>query len=77
MAKSTKNSRLKWLNIIILIVAALTISLEITTMPISFLIFLIGHIMMVILMIQQKEWQLVIVNIIWSMIDILGIINHT
>lgn len=65
----------KWLSVIITICAALTISLKITDIVVSYVIFLVGHISMFFIMLKQKDWSLTFMNAIWITIDIIGIIK--
>jgi hypothetical protein len=65
----------KWVSVVITILAALTISLKITEILISYIIFLIGHLSMALIMLKDKDWSLFSMNIIWIVIDITGIIT--
>ena len=69
------NSIWKWVSVIITILAALTISLRVTDILISYIIFLIGHLSMTFIMLRDKDWSLLSMNIIWVVIDIIGIIT--
>lgn len=66
---------LKWMSVIITILAALTISLRVTEILTSYIIFLIGHILMFFVMLKVKDWSLFFMNLIWIIIDIIGIIK--
>lgn len=66
---------LKWMSVIITIIAALTISLRVTEILTSYIIFLIGHILMFFVMLKVKDWSLFFMNLIWIIIDIIGIIK--
>jgi len=65
---------LKWVSVVITIIAALTISLRITDIVISYIIFLIGHAIMFVVMFKHKDWSLFTMNVVWVIIDVLGII---
>jgi hypothetical protein len=65
----------KWVSVVITILAPLTISLKITEILISYIIFLIGHLSMALIMLKDKDWSLFSMNIIWIVIDITGIIT--
>ena len=65
----------KWVSVVITILAALTISLKITEILISYIMFLIGHLSMALIMLKDKDWSLFSMNIIWIVIDITGIIT--
>ncbi len=65
---------LKWISVIITIIAALTISLRVTDILISYIIFLIGHVIMFIVMFKDKDWSLFTMNVVWVIIDIIGIV---
>ena len=69
------NSIWKWVSVIITILAALTISLRVTDILISYIIFLVGHLSMALIMLKDKDWSLLSMNIIWVIIDIIGIIT--
>ena len=66
---------LKWMSVIITIIAALTISLRVAEILTSYIIFLIGHILMFFVMLKVKDWSLFFMNLIWIIIDIIGIIK--
>tara|TARA_R110001606_G_scaffold108965_8_gene234365 strand:- start:26160 stop:26384 length:225 start_codon:yes stop_codon:yes gene_type:complete len=65
----------KWVSVLITILAALTISLRVTDILISYIIFLVGHLSMTLIMLKDKDWSLLSMNIIWVVIDIIGIIT--
>ena len=65
---------LKWVSVVITIIAALTISLRFTDILISYIIFLFGHVIMFIVMFKDKDWSLFTMNVVWVIIDIIGII---
>lgn len=67
---------LKWLSVIITVIAAITISTRITEITTSYVIFFIGHLLMTYIMIKTKDWSLLTMNIIWLIIDIIGYINY-
>jgi len=69
------NSIWKWVSVVITILAALTISLRVTDILISYVIFLVGHLSMAIIMLKDRDWSLFSMNIIWIIIDITGIIT--
>jgi hypothetical protein len=66
---------LKWMSVIITILAALTISLRVTEILTSYIIFLIGHILMFFVMLKVKDWSLFFMNLTWILIDVIGIIK--
>ena len=65
---------LKWVSVIITIIAALSISLRVTDILISYIIFLIGHVIMFVVMFKDKDWSLFTMNVVWVIIDVIGII---
>ena len=65
----------KWLSVIITIIAALTISLRVTEIVFSYYIFLIGHISMTYILYKEKDWSLLFMNLVWVVIDVIGIIK--
>ncbi len=69
------NNIWKWVSVVITILAALTISLRVTDILISYIVFLVGHLSMAIIMLRDKDWSLLSMNIIWIIIDITGIIT--
>jgi hypothetical protein len=73
--KINKINFLKWASVFITILAALTISLRLTEIITSYLIFLFGHILMFYIMLKTKDWSLFFMNLIWVLIDIIGIIK--
>ncbi len=75
MKKINKINLLKWTSVFITILAALTISLKLTEIITSYLIFLFGHILMFCVMIKTKDWSLFFMNLTWILIDIIGIIK--
>jgi hypothetical protein len=68
------NKIFKWVSVFVTIFAALTISLKLTPMLISYTLFLSGHLPMLIILMKDKDWSLATMNLIWVIIDILGII---
>jgi hypothetical protein len=66
---------IKWLSVIITILAALTISLKLTSILTSYILFIIGHIAMFFVLLKDRDWSLVTMNLIWVIIDIIGIIK--
>ena len=75
MKKINKINFLKWTSVFITILAALTISLRLTEIITSYLIFLFGHILMFYIMLKTKDWSLFFMNLTWVLIDIIGIIK--
>jgi len=67
---------LKWLSVVITVIAAIIISTKITSISISYTIFFIGHALMTFIMIKTKDWSLLTMNIIWLIIDVIGFINY-
>lgn len=67
--------KLKWLSVIITVIAAITISFRLTNITTSYVIFFIGHIIMVFSMIKTRDWSLLTMNIMWVLLDIIGFIN--
>jgi len=65
---------IKWFSVIVTIIAALSISLRVTDILISYIIFLVGHIVMFIIMFKDKDWSLFTMNLVWIIIDVIGII---
>lgn len=65
----------KWFSVIITIIAALTISLRITEIVASYYIFLVGHLTMSYILYKDKDWSLFFMNLVWVVIDIIGIIK--
>lgn len=65
---------LKWFSVIVTIIAALSISLRVTDIVISYIIFLVGHVIMFIVMFKDKDWSLFTMNVVWVIIDVVGII---
>ena len=66
---------IKWLSVVITIMAALTISLRVIDVVFSYYIFLIGHISMTYVLFKFKDWSLFFMNMVWVIIDIVGIIK--
>lgn len=66
---------IKWVSVLLTILAALTISLKLCEMVTSYILFLVGHTIMSLIMLKQKEWSLLTMNMVWVMIDLLGIIK--
>jgi hypothetical protein len=67
--------KLKWLSVFITVIAAITISFRLTDITTSYIIFFIGHIIMVFIMLKTKDWSLLTMNIMWVLLDIVGFIN--
>ena len=66
MKKINKINFLKWASVFITILAALTISLRLTEIITSYLIFLFGHILMFYIMLKTKDWSLFFMNLIMN-----------
>jgi len=66
---------IKWLSVIITIIAALTISLRVTDIIISYYIFLVGHLIMTYVLYKDKDWSLFFMNLVWVVIDVIGLIK--
>lgn len=66
---------IKWLSVVITIMAALTISLRVIDVVFSYYIFLIGHLIMTYVLFKFKDWSLFFMNMVWVIIDIVGIIK--
>lgn len=66
---------IKWISVVITIIAALFISLRITNIVISYYIFLVGHTIMAFILYKEKDWSLFFMNMVWVMIDVLGIVK--
>jgi hypothetical protein len=66
---------IKWLSVVITIIAALTISLRVIDVVFSYYIFLIGHLIMTYVLFKFKDWSLFFMNMVWVIIDIVGIIK--
>lgn len=66
---------IKWLSVVITIMAALTISLRVIDVVFSYYIFLIGHLIMTYVLFKFKDWSLFFMNMVWVTIDIVGIIK--
>ena len=65
----------KWFSVVITIMAALTISLRVIDVVFSYYIFLIGHLIMTYVLFKFKDWSLFFMNMVWVIIDIVGIIK--
>lgn len=72
---SNKLKIIKWLSVVITIMAALTISLRVIDVLFSYYIFLIGHLIMTYVLFKFKDWSLFFMNMVWVIIDIVGIIK--
>ena len=70
-----KHKMMKWFSVIITIIAALTISLRITEIVASYYIFLVGHLTMSYILYRDKDWSLFFMNLVWVVIDVIGIIK--
>jgi hypothetical protein len=66
---------IKWISVAITIIAALSISLRITNIVVSYYVFLVGHIIMAYILYKVKDWSLFFMNTVWIVIDIIGIIK--
>ena len=66
---------IKWLSVVITIMAAITISLRVIDVVFSYYIFLIGHLIMTYVLFKFKDWSLFFMNMVWVIIDIVGIIK--
>ena len=75
MKKINKIDLLKWISVFVTILAALTISLRLTEIITSYIIFLFGHILMFFIMLKTKDWSLFFMNLTWILIDVIGIIK--
>jgi hypothetical protein len=64
---------LKWISVGVTILAALSISLRITDVVISYILFLIGHSMMSYIFIKHRDSSLLFMNLVWIIIDVIGI----
>jgi|LakMenEpi03Aug12_release.lakeMendotaPanAssembly.Ray.scaffolds.fasta_scaffold3063972_1 hypothetical protein len=67
--------KLKWVSVIISVIAAITISFKLTDVAIAYVIFFIGHTSMSFIMLKERDWSLFTMNLIWVIIDIIGFIN--
>ena len=72
---TSKLKIIKWISVVITIIAALFISLRITNIVISYYIFLVGHTIMAFILYKEKDWSLFFMNMVWVMIDVLGIVK--
>lgn len=72
---SNKLKIIKWLSVVITIMAALTISLRVIDVVFSYYIFLMGHLIMTYVLFKFKDWSLFFMNMVWVIIDIVGIIK--
>ena len=70
-----KLKMVKWFSVAITIIAALTISLRVIDVVFSYYIFLIGHTIMSYVLFRDKDWSLFFMNMVWVVIDIVGIIK--
>jgi len=70
-----KHKMVKWFSVIITIIAALTISLRITEIVVSYYIFLFGHLTMSYILYRDRDWSLFFMNLVWVIIDVIGIIK--
>ena len=66
----------KWFSVAITIIAALTISLRVIDIVFSYYIFLTGHAIMSYVLFRDKDWSLLFMNMVWVVIDIIGIIRN-
>jgi hypothetical protein len=73
--ETNKLKIIKWISVVITIIAALFISLRITNIVISYYIFLVGHTIMTCILYKQKDWSLFFMNMVWVIIDVLGIVK--
>lgn len=69
------NKIFKWISVVITITAALTISLRITDIFVSYLLFLVGHSIMVVIFAKNRDSSLLFMNLVWVVIDVIGIIR--
>lgn len=67
------NDSMKWISVLLTVVAALSISLKLTDVLICYFIFLAGHGIMVGVMLKNRDWSLLTMNLVWLSIDLLGI----
>ena len=70
-----KLKMVKWFSVAITIIAALTISLRVIDVVFSYYIFLMGHIIMSYVLFRDKDWSLFFMNMVWVIIDVLGIVK--
>jgi nicotinamide riboside transporter PnuC len=66
---------IKWISVVITIIAALSISLRMTNIVISYYIFLVGHTIMAYILYKEKDWSLFFMNMVWVLIDVIGIVK--
>ena len=66
---------IKWISVVITIIAALSISLRMTNIVISYYIFLVGHAIMAFILYKEKDWSLFFMNMVWVIIDVIGIVK--
>jgi len=69
------NEIIKWIAVSFMMMAAMNASLKLSTMAISFIMFLIGHIIMTTIFLINRDIPLFTMNMIWGIIDIIGIIQ--
>jgi hypothetical protein len=62
---------IKWISVVITIIAALSISLRMTNIVISYYIFLVGA----YILYKEKDWSLFFMNMVWVLIDVIGIVK--
>jgi hypothetical protein len=70
-----KHKMVKWFSVVITIIAALTISLRITEIVTSYYMFLLGHLTMSYILYRDRDWSLFFMNLVWVVIDVIGIIK--
>jgi hypothetical protein len=73
--KLNRHKIIKWVSVIITIIAALTISLKLTEIVESYYMFLVGHLTMTYILYRDRDWSLFFMNLIWVAIDTIGIIK--
>jgi hypothetical protein len=75
--KKIVNGKTKWFSIGLMLLGAIPLSFNLTMVPfqLAFLSFFIGHAIMAYLMYKQREYSLVFINIVWCIIDVVGIIR--
>lgn len=71
------NNKGKWVCVGFLLLGAIPLSFNLPIVPfsVSFALFFIGHTGMGYLMFIQREYSLVIVNIFWCLMDVVGIVR--
>ena len=70
-----RHNIIKLFSVLLTIIAALTISLKLTEVFTSYILFLIGHSIMFYIMLRDKDWSLFFMNSVWVIIDVIGMIK--